>query len=390
MRFLSCLIASLLLAAPALRSQQAIDRSAVTDSSSRTKRGEAPEVRRARIERLTALSATAREARRVAVDSVVRRELTESFDVGNLHVNTSSELAAFSRSGATSAWGELSPSLDTLVRSELDRERYRVFAVQHTWYSRAFMGVEIRATSRDEGERSSRLVSRTAAAIALGFRDELERRASVDIPAVIRSWIGNATIPLIPLSAEQLGDVRVQLGTATARNVRACLSRDNVQCRRTLMLEDRSDQPWRDVYDDDELRAVVNKMRGSVDARGVPIALRGRCLRNDVLACRELATALGASFPLPFLVDAHRSLLAEAMRAGGGGALTRLRYSSGNMGQRLEATSALPIDSLLNQWRARVEGVPARPGIPAATLAASLAWTLVAGALVAARRTRCA
>jgi hypothetical protein len=119
-----------------------------------------------------------------------------------------------------------------------------------------------------------------------------------------------------------------------------------------------------------------------------------RCMTDDVSAC---ATALGltpgsdsATAPLqygrlgrsPLDGAARQSLLAEALALGGPHAYDNLTKSKGTIGDQLQATAGVPLNDLLHAWVKRVMTTKLGPtSIDPLTIAASLFWALVCGAL---------
>jgi len=218
---------------------------------------------------------------------------------------------------------------------------------------------------------------------------QLVRAASVAIgqrtDTTLTSWLGPMLLPDATPNVER-SHVYVELVTAPAIAVRRCYSGVVESCAAALgtVAGDRA-LLW---YDAPERRTVVGRNLESAQHLGLYAASRACLDQESDAACLEVLHALPWLEP-PLSTEARQSLARVALSLGGRRAFVRLSERTGRpLTQRLAIAAAVPLDSLIHQWRDLVIAARPRPVTLSARFAwAALGWSVVFG-LLALRSTR--
>jgi hypothetical protein len=204
-------------------------------------------------------------------------------------------------------------------------------------------------------------------------------------------WIDGAMLASVHRQVEWESSY-FDLLTAPSRVARKCYEGDFGQCRVALGLT-RSTNPAFEWYDGPQRVGLVARMgfiRGNSPSRRWTGPYNDCAIHEISAACDDLLRTIDpALIPRP-LGSATRALfLALALQTGGAESFARLRKTRGRpVGERLSASAALPLDSLLARWHASVIRARPRPVAVAPRAAVTaLFWGLLLGA-VSLRSTR--
>jgi hypothetical protein len=331
---------------------------------------------RARVDSIARLWQDAREsaeradnARRAAVeiDTLVR---------GGLVVTTTPEFRDLVEAATQLAWEQLG----TTLREDTSLMRSRTFYVVST---------ESEDPIPERMQREAEIIAyaemSTSADVAMRIAQRLERAAVADLDQETRLFLGDQ-VPLRPHSERQWRWVYVELATAPWHLTRACYLGDLERCAEALDLPPADDPPtaW---YDAAERRGLITAY-GSwfmKDPRRTQCVDAG----SDEVCLELLRSGKAGGLSPPLSIRARRSLTATALELGGEGAYGRLLDDAvtGPL-QRLTAAAAVPFDSLLSAWHARVITARPRP----TTITRLAGWTaffwIIAFAAIGARSTR--
>src|SRR6266542_3631424 len=218
---------------------------------------------------------------------------------------------------------------------------------------------------------------------------QLVRAASAAIgqgtDTALTNWLGPMLLPDATARVER-SHVYVELVTAPAVAVRRCYAGVVESCAAALgtVAGDRA-LLW---YDAPERRTVVGRNLESAQHLGLYAASRACLDQESDAACLAVLHALPWLEP-PLSNEARQSLARVALSLGCRRAFIRLAENTGRpLTQRLALAAAVPLDSLIHQWRELVIAARPRPVTLSARFAwAALGWSVVFG-LLALRSTR--
>ncbi|HYU29879.1 MAG TPA: hypothetical protein VEK83_12680 [Gemmatimonadales bacterium] len=208
---------------------------------------------------------------------------------------------------------------------------------------------------------------------------QLVRAASAAIgqraDTALTNWLGPMLLPDATARVER-SHVYVELVTAPAVAVRRCYAGVVESCATALGIVEGDRAPlW---YDAPERRTVVRRNQESAQRLGLNPTIRACVEQESDAACLQVLHALPWIEP-PLSNEARQSLARVALSLGGRRAFVRLSESSGRpLTQRLTIAAAVPLDSLIHQWRDFVIAARPRP----VTLAPSFAWTALGWSVV--------
>ncbi len=199
----------------------------------------------------------------------------------------------------------------------------------------------------------------------------------------LREWLLQSSLPVLPRTAREEEDARVELGTSESNAARGCLAGEDHACSVLFDLHGHPENPLAAWYSPDDYRALVERVRlAPTDPREAPEQQRA-CLAGATDSCETLLRSLdGRRIPSPTLQGPRLSLLRHALTLGGPGALQRLRTTPGDIGARLAAASRRDEAQLIRSWRASMTdraNASVRPAAPIAM--ASVCWMIVVAAL---------
>jgi hypothetical protein len=224
-----------------------------------------------------------------------------------------------------------SPSLLRLERAT-DSTRGRL-TLRHDLPGR---GVRFIAGSIDSAVASDHIV------------EQLERTLRDRAPSQLARWVGS--VPLDTGTTSGWADVRVRLVSQHLPGARECFAGDIERCTSAFGLA-----PLPDSVPPDRMGArQAAVLRRPSLANADSLELVRQCERDIEAACIALARAapwLGA--PLddrPLTV----TILREALRVGGPGAVARMVAADGTVPEQLVAISGVSLDSLMTSWHHHV------------------------------------
>jgi hypothetical protein len=309
------------------------------------------------------------DLRRTAVAALaqaesLRRETFDTITAGSLVVVSRPNDVGLIRRAARLAWSRLDslygdeavelaarPMLFFIQGNPISDDRRNIAKLQRVMVARG-------AT---ESDVAFQLVRAGSAAI----------RASVD--TVLANWLGPQLLPDVPLPLMH-SRVYVELVTAPSIAVRRCYAGALDGCGAALDLA-QGDRAllW---YDAAERRAVVRQHQ-DIPQMGLRASINSCLLSELDDACLDVLRAI--QIPAPLSNDARQALVRLALSAGGRSAFRRLSQSSGQpLARRLAIAGAVPLDSLVHQWRDQVIAARPRP----VTLTAAIGWTALGWSLV--------
>jgi len=321
--------------------------------------------------RADSLLSTWREAQRVAdvADSLERVRATAGSDtiaVGGLRIIANPSPLPL-REAAERVW----PVIDSLYGSAAaDLPRYPYI---------------FRAVDPDSGVRRSVLH------VGVELRWDLDLRATSmvllttvtppDFDPALADWLGAALRPALRPQDERAA-VFVQLVTAPSEAVRGCFLGDIARCKDVLQVGDSTGllERWYTTPADRE--ALVTGAFGYYFASGATAPSLQRCRQHRDDACSALLQSLPpGTLPRPLAHPARMLLVRQALGAGGRDAYRRLVAHPGTpIGDRLESSAAMDIDSLIVRWRNDVLAARPRPlTVPWWAGFAAIGWTVFFG-----------
>lgn len=200
----------------------------------------------------------------------------------------------------------------------------------------------------------------------------------LDLP--LRNWLSGPLRPEFEVATEA-GGVYLQLVAAPFQVNRDCLAGDLSACRSALSL-DPPDRAITGRYRRPEERRTVVEQGEFYFRSGDRQVAYQECLAGSDAMCQELLVLLPPAVlthPLP--PGAHRSLARLAVRLGGPGGYRRLTADSARpLAARLEQAAGVPIDSLVERWRADLLARRPPPvSLPRFGVGIGLGWVLVFG-----------
>ena len=332
---------------------------------------------RARVDSIAKLWQDAREsaarvdsARRAAtvVDTIIR---------GGLVVMTTPEFRDLVDAATQLAWEQIGATL----REDTTLMHGRAFYVVSTETEDP-----VPEQVQQEAEVIAYAEGSTSEDVAMRIVHRLEGAAATDLDEATQRFFGYQVVPLQPYSSREWRWVYVELATSPWHLARACYLGDLGRCAEAFDLPAADDPPtaW---YDAAERRGLITEYSSWTwkDRR------RDQCVQaGSDEVCVELLRSLeeGALDP-PLSLRARRSLTVTALELGGEGAYGRLLDPAGSAPlQRLTAAAAVPFDSLLSVWHARMLTARPRP----TTITRLAGWTaffwVIAFAAFGARSTR--
>src|SRR5882762_450832 len=308
---------------------------------------------------------------RAATDALVRAERArieplDTLKAGSLVVVARPADAALVSQATIVAWGKL----DTLYGDAAQR-----MAAAPLLFFR--QGHPIQNVPPAVKQLQHVMASEDATVADVAF--QLVRAASVAIgqgtDTALTNWLGPMLLPDATAPVER-AHVYVELVTAPSLVVRSCYAGAVESCAAALgtVTGDRA-LMW---YDPAERRMVVQRNQESAQHLGLYAAGRTCLDQQSDAACLEVLHALPWLEP-PLSTEARQSLVRVAVSLGGRRAFLRLAESTGRpLTQRLAIATAVPLDSLIHQWRNLV--IAARPH--PVTLSARFAWAAVGWSVV--------
>jgi hypothetical protein len=198
--------------------------------------------------------------------------------------------------------------------------------------------------------------------------------------AAFLAWAGNG-IPHDTMRASNWANQRVMLVSSSSAVASRCYRGDVRACRTALMLSP-SSNPILDWHDSTTRRSLVR--RHVALARRMDASAAEQCLAGSDAACITVLQLLPrVTFHEPAAGALRAGLLRHALASGGAGALERLLLSNDkDRAARLEAAAAMPMDSLISSWLARVRTTRGTSeDLTIGITMLSLAWATGIGAL---------
>jgi hypothetical protein len=174
--------------------------------------------------------------------------------------------------------------------------------------------------------------------------EELERKLRDHVPYQLTRWVGS--VPLDSGTTAEWAAVRVRLVSQHFVPARECFESDIGRCKSMFGLVALPDSVPPDRMGARQAAALRRRSR----TNAATLDMDRQCARDIENACMALARAapwLGA--PL----DDQRitvTLLREALRVGGPGAVARMVAADGTVPEQLAVISGVSLDSLLTSW----------------------------------------
>jgi hypothetical protein len=215
------------------------------------------------------------------------------------------------------------------------------------------------------------------------------RAAHAQAPPAIRQW-SSIFFAFRPPANSDYHTYRV-VAYSPFRSSSSCLRGVNRACRSLFAIEPGGDTTasW---LDPDERRGIVSRYgpqywrRRTID--GVDAGVLGdRCVRAGIdAACRDVLRTINFASPLHSITRAE--LMRLAFERGGAEAFARFRSArSEDVGDIIETTAGVPLDSLLTEWRTRILAAKPQSPVPnSRELAVSALLVVCALAVSAGRR----
>lgn len=301
------------------------------------------------------------------VDSLERVRAGEGRDtiaVGALRIVTNPSPLPV-RQAAARAW----PVIDSLygtVAADLMQRAYIIHAVDPDTAAprTAFhVGLEV-PWDLDEGSVVTLLLSNVPIA---------------PLDARLGDWLGASLRPAVRSQYDR-ATVYVQLVTAPSDAARRCFLGARARCVDALGLGDATAQLDRWYASPGERRALVTGSFAQYFNHGASAAAFRACVSGSDEDCTQLLRSLPAgALPRPLGYEARATLVHLALRTGGRDAYRRLLANpSDPLTARLASAAGIPLDSLVDRWRANV--IASRPLpvlLPAWAFAVALVWTAI-------------
>jgi hypothetical protein len=200
------------------------------------------------------------------------------------------------------------------------------------------------------------------------------------LDAGLAAWLGGDVRPLLDTAATSRANY-IDLVLAPSRAARRCFAGDLAGCGAALELADDTTF-FLTVYDAADRRAAVADARSPDILDPLDRAIFDRCTVNQIdSACVDFLRNMGRSqIPRPLPDQTREFLVSTVLDLGGPAAYDRLvAEPAASIPSRLRVAAALPLDSLLATWRARI--IAARPPAPSVPLADGLLALLWIGVL---------
>jgi hypothetical protein len=347
-----------------------------------------------RIQRLAHRSDSLGRALKAALSQRYLVRLTDTVHAGFFMLLTTPDLRVEVQQAAERAWLAIAPRIDEVTRDSLARTPIRVRAPRDDEHE--FMDKKELLIIRDTPSAHRSWPGGDTRVARHGLHRALlqiaSTVASTSMDSQLRTWGMITELPLVAATAGLENAARLEVATAPSRAARECWVGTIAACARLLLLSVHPDSALGAWYGAEDYRGAVQRLRlGPADVREAP-ALQRRCLdQRDDGACEGLLHSLSPDrVPSPVFAEPRVLLIDEALAAGGKGALDRLRNSTGTIGERLSATSGLPITALLTRWQTRLVAGRRRDLPPSFVLTvAALGWTVLFGSLALRGARRC-
>jgi hypothetical protein len=190
------------------------------------------------------------------------------------------------------------------------------------------------------------------------------------MPGVLSRWAGTG-LPYHVASDAQWALRRIELMSVPATIAHDCVSGALISCELALRLRPGNDPvvewydaAWRRRFVDDRLYDLRRRFPRETY----------RCRLGLDAACVSMLRQIGAGTD-PLSSDLNVSLIEEAMRLGGAGALERAGDSTATPGELIAAIAGVPLDSVITSWRHHVLTVrPPSEVVTPAMVGVSLLW----------------
>jgi hypothetical protein len=218
-----------------------------------------------------------------------------------------------------------------------------------------------------------------------GFAKTLKGTLSIGrADSALATWMpGAVTIPLFGLEREAI-DAYITLVASSPEVGRRCFDGDLRACAAALRLNDADSATL--------LAAWPTALERQDVAMKLEAYLRHRRNLEGLLECRAgsdaacgnlIRTVEPYALPHPLQVEARGLLVHLALYRGGRQAYRRLiSDTTSSIGQRLAQAAGIPLDTLLQEWRAVVLAHrPAPVSLPVSTVLASMGWIILLGYL---------
>ena len=193
-------------------------------------------------------------------------------------------------------------------------------------------------------------------------------------------WLGDAVRPAFD-SGGSLSGVYTALVTSPFSVAHDCFNGDLTSCGSALNLNEGVGALTRRYRTPEDRRLLISRVQSHFEHTAEKVVAES-CLNGADTSCVQLLQAISAGALVPPLPPVARASLVQfAVRLGGREAYQRLAASAGHsMSERLSLTAAVPVDSLLRQWRDQViRHRPEPVAVPIGVVSAGLGWIMVFG-----------